>query len=83
MDALFFYKIWWVFFVFIALLRTVASLVQFLILWFFFLGVTYSCYAVSTLLAAVRPSLATACSRILYFMILPAAFMGNSLTKSI
>lgn len=39
-------------------------------------------YAVTMLFAFCSPSFSTACSRILYFRILPAAFIGNSSTKS-
>lgn len=38
-------------------------------------------YAVSMALSAWRLSISTACSRILYFRILPAAFMGKASTK--
>ena len=38
--------------------------------------------AVTMLLSACRLSFSSACSRILYFIILPAAFIGNSVTKS-
>lgn len=39
-------------------------------------------HAVSIFAAVDRPSFSVACSRILYFKILPAAFIGNSATKS-
>jgi len=42
----------------------------------------FNCQAVTMLLAAVRFSFSTASSRMRYFRILPAAFMGNSVTKS-
>jgi len=45
-------------------------------------NVIHTLYAVTILLASVRSSILTASSRILYFSIFPAAFMGNELTNA-